>query len=110
MKKIFFFLLPSLLFAEISNDLFRDCSNANYIACAKIGAIRMDVMSPDYDPSLALSYLSSACNGSVVSGCSLLSKYYASKGDNDRSLHYLKKSCDLKDSLSCYLYHEKRSR
>lgn len=108
MKKILLFLLPVFLFAEISNDLFRDCSNGNYQSCFKIGSIRMDITSPYYDPSLALDYLNSACNGSVASGCYLLSNYYKSKGEFDRSLYYLKRACELKDAMSCYSYHQKR--
>lgn len=108
MKKILLIVLPSLLLAEISNDLYRDCSNAKYDACYKIGSARMDISSPDYNPSLGVSYLESACNAGISYGCSSLSSYYDKKGDKQRSKSYLKKSCDLKDSWSCYLYNQKR--
>lgn len=103
-KMLFLFLLPLLLFAEISNDLFRDCSNGNYKACSTIGSMRMNKYSPDYNPSLALDYLSSACHGSVSAGCFNLGLYYSSKGDNDRSMIYFKKSCDLGDYVGCARY------
>lgn len=108
MKKILLFVLPSLLFAEISNDLFRDCSNAKYSSCAKIGDMYMNINSPDYNPSSGLDYLNSACISSVPSACYSLARYYDSKGDNQRSLSFYKKSCDLKNSIGCYYYHQKR--
>lgn len=94
-------LIPALLSAQISNDLFRDCSNGKKKACAEIGLTRMNISSPDYNPSLALSYLESGCNVSANS-CVALYRYYDKKGDTSLSLSYLKKACDLGSYCSDY--------
>lgn len=108
MKAILFLVFPVLAFSEISPDLLRECSNANYQACLRVGEIRMNQYSPDYDPSLAFQYLQSACNANIASGCFKLHTYYDMKSDKERSRYYLKRSCDLGNSSACFLYNKFR--
>lgn len=110
MKKFLFILVPSFLLAEVSNDLLLDCSHNDYRACAKIGSIKMNPYSADYNPSKAISFLKNSCdNGHLVESCISLSKYYSSSStsDIDKYTLYLKKSCDLKDAFSCGVLHSK---
>lgn len=102
--KILFLIIPIFLYAEIDNKLLKDCSLSKKEACAEIGNKRMDKMSPEYDPSLALSYLETGCNVSSKA-CLNLSEYYEEKNDIQRSRSYLKKACDLKSSYACMRYH-----
>lgn len=95
-------LIPALLSAQISNELLKNCSLGKKQACADIGLTRMNISSPDYDPSLALSYLESGCNVSARS-CVALYHYYDKKGDTSLSLSYLKRACDL--GSYCADYH-----
>lgn len=106
MKKVFLFLLPVFLFAEISHDLLFACHQNDFTTCAKVGSIRMDRFDPDYDPSHAVEPLKMSCQyGKNASSCKTLSSYYASINDLDNYISYLKIGCNLHDGTSCYLYH-----
>lgn len=105
MKKIFFLsFISSFLFAEISNDLYRDCSQGKYKACYQIAQKRLDLSSQDYDPSLGRDMLNTACNGSYAPACFVYGRYFEKNGDKGLAINYYKKSCDLGDSNGCYYY------
>lgn len=104
--KFLIILIPIIINAQIPNDLLRDCALGKNEKCAEIGEIRMDKYGPDYDPSLAISYLERGCNVSGYS-CFKIAEYYKEKNDIERSKSYFKKACQLKHPVACYKLNEK---
>lgn len=100
----FFLFFPFLLFAEISQKDYRDCSNGNYSSCYRIGSIKLSISSPDYDIVTGLDYMNSSCNGGFSRACFALGRYYESLHDLDKARYFFGRSCELKDSSGCYRY------
>lgn len=107
MKKIVFLsFLSSFLMAQISNDLYRECSEGKSKSCYEIGIKQLDLTSPDYDPSLGRDKLNMACNGLYAPACFQYARYFEKSGDIELSRSYYKKSCDLGHSMGCYHYNK----